>query len=97
MGVDNEGHLWTGNYNTKEMEEFEPTGGAPIKTVDVSGTGSPCRVRFDLSNNDMYVPQYGGEGAVRYTAASGYAASSAQVFDTTTNATVAINATRHVV
>ena len=96
-GVDNEGHLWTGNFNNKTIEEFEPTGGAPIKTVDVSGTGAPCRVRFDLSNNDMYVPQYGGQGAVRYTAASGYAPGSAQVFDTTTNATVAINATRHVV
>ena len=70
----------------KTMEEFEPTGGAPIKTVDVSGTGSPCRVRFDLSNNDMFVPQYGGQGAVRYTAASGYAPGSAQVFDPTTNA-----------
>ena len=45
----------------------------------------------------MFVPQYGGEGAVRYTAASGYAPVSAQVFDTTTNANVAINATRHVV
>ena len=97
VGVDNVGHVWIGNFNTRKMEEFEPTGGAPIDTVDVSGTGSPCRVRFDLSNNDMYVPQYGGQGAIRYTAASGYSAGSAQVFDTTTNATVAINATRDVV
>ena len=97
VGVDNEGHLWTGNFSTREMEEFEPTGGAPINTVDVSATGAPCRVRFDLSNNDMYVPQYFGDGTIRYTAASGYAPGSAQVFGTTTNATVAINATRHVV
>src|SRR6185295_15557858 len=58
---------------------------------------SPCRIRFDLSNNDMFVPQYGGQGVIRYTAASGYAAGSAQVFDPITNATVAINATRHVI
>ena len=97
VGVDNEGHIWTGNFSTRKIEEFNPTGGVPIKTVDVSATGAPCRVRFDLSNNDMYVPQYFGEGTIRYTAASGYAPGSAQVFGTTTNGTVAINATRHVV
>ena len=95
--VDNEGHFWSGNFSTRKMEEFEPTGGAPIATVDVSGTGFPCRVRFDLSNNDMYVSQYSGQGAVRYTAASGYSAASAQVFDSTTISNIAINATRHVV
>ena len=96
VAVDNEGHLWTGNFSTRKMEEFEPTGGAPIKTVDVSGTGSPCRLRFDLSTNDMYVSQYSGQGAVRYTAASGYSADSAQVFDTATQTTIAINASRGV-
>ena len=68
VAVDNEGHLWSGNFSTQNIEEFEPSGGAPIKTVDVSGTGRPCRVRFDLSNNDMYVSQYNGQGAIRYTA-----------------------------
>jgi hypothetical protein len=97
VGVDNEGHLWTGNFGTRKIEEFNPTGGAPIKTVDVSGTGLPCRVRFDLSNNDMYVSQYSGEGAIRYTAASGYSAASAKIIDPTRDTKIAINATRHVV
>ena len=56
----------------------------------------PDQVR-PLEQRHVRPAVFGGQGAIRYTAASGYAPGSAQVFDTTTNATVAINATRHVV
>ena len=43
----------------RKIEEFEPTGGAADQNRRRRRQpGSPCRVRFDLSNNDMYVPQY---------------------------------------
>ena len=83
--------------STTKIEEFEPTGGAADKDRQRRRTGSPCRVRFDLSTNDMFVPQYSGQGAVRYTAASGYAAGLRPGLRYHDERNVAINATRHVV
>lgn len=94
--VDKNGHPWSGNYSARQVEEFEWSGGAPIRTVDVGGQGSPCHLMFDPSNNDLYVSMYGG-GLWRYTAASGYSPSSAQEFDPDGNTKIAINPVRHVV
>jgi len=96
--VDSAGHIWVGNYSGPSVEEFNPSGGAPINSISTAGQGSPCDVEIDRSNNDLYVSYYSpefGHGIDRYTAASGYSIASDKVFSTAGNAKIAINPVKH--
>jgi len=93
--VDKTGHPWSGNYSGEQVEEFEWSGGGPIKIVDTSGQGSPCHLIFDRSTNDLYVSMW-SSGLWRYTASSGYSPASAEQIDPRGNTKIAINAVKHV-
>jgi hypothetical protein len=94
VAVDNAGHVWAGNYSEGQIEEFEPTGGPPIATVNTLGQGRPCHIAFDTSNGDLYVSTY-GQGVFRYTAASGYSPASAVEFTSVGNAKITVDPLSH--
>jgi hypothetical protein len=100
VAVDKEGHPWLANYNLRQIERFNASGGGPTATVDVSSQGAPCRIAFDQQNNDLYVAMYSpatsGQGIVRYTAASGYSPASAKTYSIESNRKFAVNGVRHV-
>lgn len=93
VSVDGNGHIWGGSYGGAKLEEFEPSGGEPIKEVSTSGQGNPCAIEVDPSTNDVYAAMYGGS-VYRYTAASGYTSASV-LPGSTGDSKLAIDAAAH--
>jgi hypothetical protein len=98
VAVDNEGHIWGGNYGQENMGEWPAGGGSAIATFSLgSSVGRPCKIGVDNSNNDVYPSQYGGAQVAKFTKASSYASFIKLAGLTSSNNRVAVNATRHVV
>lgn len=70
--VDSAGNLWVVNFATQNILEYS-SAGVFQTSVSTSAQGSPEQIAFD-SNDDLYVALFNGP-TWKYTAASGYTAS----------------------
>ena len=69
VAVTNTGEVWGGNYGSNQVTKFTSAG---LLSGSIPLAFKVCKLAIDQSNNDLYVQPYGGEGVVKYTAASGY-------------------------
>jgi hypothetical protein len=98
VAVDNEGHIWGGNYGHENMGEWPAEGGAAINTVALGPSiGRPCKIAVDQSNNDVWPSRYGSAELAKYTAASGYTSFTKFTGLDSSNNRITVNGMRHVV
>ncbi|HXR31932.1 MAG TPA: SMP-30/gluconolactonase/LRE family protein, partial [Solirubrobacterales bacterium] len=95
VAVDPSGYVWVSDWSTEKVRKYDPATGTEVGSVDTStvASGRPAHLAFD-SNGDMYLAFYFGP-LYKFTAASGYAAGSATLIDSTTTPAVDVDRTTH--
>jgi hypothetical protein len=95
LALDSQGHVWTSNWSRGQVEEFLPTGGAPIRIVPTPH-GQACHLAIDRETDDIYTSVYGGN-VVKYSKASGYSGEGAIIFPTGFDPQAVVNSQRDII
>ena len=92
VAVDNAGNIWGGRYSGTLAVKFTPGTATIASSFGVQG--SPCKIAVDPSNNDVFSSAYGFPSVSEFTAGGTLVRDYSPI--PSSNARVAINATRHV-